>query len=308
MATPAIGTAALTSGSGLQESELGIEHHVAPVRRVRQPMEGTDMIAETTTTGQVILVGGGPGDPDLLTVGGLRALQAADVVLYDHLAPLACLTETKPAAILLDVGKIPRGCQTAQADINTLLIEHASSGATVVRFKGGDPFVLGRGSEEWLACAGAGIPVRVIPGVSSAIAGPELAGIPLTHRGITQNFSVVSGHVGPDHPASTVNWDALARSSGTIVILMGVAHLADICTGLIDRGLDPDTPAAIVAKAASLDQKVLRGTVVTLPDLASAAEVEPPALIVIGEVVALNLNPEPEVQQPRLATLATANA
>ncbi|MHB1010144.1 MAG: uroporphyrinogen-III C-methyltransferase [Propionibacteriaceae bacterium] len=266
------------------------------------------MITETPRTGQVILVGGGPGDPDLLTVGGLRALKAADVVLYDHLAPLTCLAETKPDAILLDVGKIPRGCQTAQADINTLLIEHARNGSTVVRFKGGDPFVLGRGSEEWLACAGAGIPVQVIPGVSSAIAGPELAGIPLTHRGITQNFSVVSGHVGPDHPASTVNWDALARSSGTIVILMGVAHLADICSGLVARGLDPDTSAAIVAKAASPDQKVLRGTVVTLPDLAAAAEVEPPALIVIGEVVALNLTPEPAVQQPRPATLDTANA
>jgi len=263
------------------------------------------MIAEATSTGQVILVGGGPGDPDLLTVGGLRALRAADVVLYDHLAPLACLTETKPAAILLDVGKIPRGCQTAQADINALLIQHARSGATIVRFKGGDPFVLGRGSEEWLACAHAGIPVRVIPGVSSAIAGPELAGIPLTHRGIAQNFSVVSGHVGPDHPASTVNWDALAKTSGTIVILMGVAHLADICTGLVARGLDPETPAAIVAKAASLEQQVLRGTVATLPELAAMAGVEPPALTVIGAVVSLNLSPtvEPEPPQPLLAPL-----
>ncbi len=239
--------------------------------------------------GVVILVGGGPGDPDLITVGGLRALRQADIVLYDHLAPIACLDETKPGATLIDVGKIPRGCQTAQADINTLLIEHARTGATVVRFKGGDPFVLGRGSEEWLACANAGIPVRVIPGVSSAIAGPELAGIPLTHRGLTQNFSVVSGHVGPDHPASTVNWDALAHSSGTIVILMGVAHLAEICAGLIARGLDSDTPAAIVAKAATPRQLLVRGTVSTLPALASGRAIEPPALIVIGAVVALKL-------------------
>lgn len=245
----------------------------------------------TGTTGQVILVGGGPGDPDLLTIGGLRALREADVVLYDHLAPLACLDETRDGAILIDVGKIPRGCQTAQTDINALLIDHARSGKTVVRFKGGDPFVLGRGSEEWLACAEAGIPVRVIPGVSSAIAGPELAGIPLTHRGITQNFSVVSGHVGPDHPASTVNWDALAQTSGTIVILMGVAHLAEICTGLIHRGLDGDTPAAIVAKAALPDQQVVRGTVATLPALAEAFGIEPPALTVIGAVVALGLVP-----------------
>jgi uroporphyrin-III C-methyltransferase len=240
--------------------------------------------------GEVILVGGGPGDPDLLTIGGLRALREADVVLYDHLAPLACLAETKPGAVLVDVGKLPRGRQTAQTDINALLVEHARTGATVVRFKGGDPFVLGRGSEEWLACAEAGIPVRVIPGVSSAIAGPELAGIPLTHRGLTQSFSVVSGHVGPDHPASTVNWDALAHESGTIVILMGVAHLGEICAGLVARGLAADTPAAIVARAATPDQRTLRGTVGTLPGIAAEAGVEPPALTVIGAVVDLQLH------------------
>jgi uroporphyrin-III C-methyltransferase len=248
-------------------------------------------MGSATTTGKVILVGGGPGDPDLLTVGGLRALREADVVLYDHLAPLSCLDETRPGAVLIDVGKIPRGCQTAQSDINALLIEHAGRGATVVRFKGGDPFVLGRGSEEWLACASAGIPVRVIPGVSSAIAGPELAGIPLTHRGLTQNFSVVSGHVGPENPASTVNWDALAKSSGTIVILMGVAHLEEICTGLVSRGLDAGTPAALVAKAATPDQRVIRGTVGSLPGIAATAGIEPPALIVIGTVVGLDLGP-----------------
>ena len=240
--------------------------------------------------GEVILVGGGPGDPDLLTIGGLRALREADVVLYDHLAPLACLAETKPGAVLVDVGKLPRGRQTAQTDINALLVEHARTGATVVRFKGGDPFVLGRGSEEWLACAEAGIPVRVIPGVSSAIAGPELAGIPLTHRGLTQSFSVVSGHVGPDHPASTVNWAALAHESGTIVILMGVAHLGEICAGLVARGLAADTPAAIVARAATPDQRTLRGTVGTLPGIAAEAGVEPPALTVIGAVVDLRLH------------------
>ncbi len=155
----------------------------------------------------MILVGGGPGDPDLLTIGGLRALQEADVVLYDHLAPLACLGEVRPGTVLIDVGKVPRGPQTTQEDINALLVEHALQGATVVRFKGGDGFVFGRGSEEWQACAEAGVPVRVIPGVSSAIAGPELAGIPLTHRGLSQSFTVVSGHLGPDHPASMVNWD-----------------------------------------------------------------------------------------------------
>jgi uroporphyrin-III C-methyltransferase len=243
----------------------------------------------TDRAGEVVLVGGGPGDPDLLTIGGLRALRQADVVLYDHLAPLACLQEAKPGALLIDVAKIPGGRQVSQDEINRLLVEHARAGAMVVRFKGGDPFVLGRGSEEWLACAEEGIPVRVIPGVSSAIAGPELAGIPLTHRGLSQSFTVVSGHVGPGHPASTVDWDALASGSGTIVILMGVANLGTICAGLIERGLPGDTPAAIVANATTPDQQVVRGTVATLPDLAAAAGVRPPALTVIGAVVGLDL-------------------
>jgi len=239
--------------------------------------------------GEVVLVGGGPGDPDLLTVGGLRALRQADVVLYDHLAPLACLEETRPDALLVDVAKIPGGRQVSQEEINRLLVEHARTGAMVVRLKGGDPFVLGRGSEEWLACAEAGVPVRVIPGVSSAIAGPELAGIPLTHRGLSQNFAVVSGHVGPGHPASTVDWDALATGSGTIVVLMGVTNLGAICAGLVERGLAPDTPAAVVANATTPDQQVVRGTVATLPDLAAQAGIRPPALTVIGAVVGLDL-------------------
>jgi uroporphyrin-III C-methyltransferase len=243
------------------------------------------------TTGRVILVGGGPGDPDLLTIAGLKALRRADVVLYDHLAPLACLDEVPAGAVLIDVGKIPRGPQTSQEDINALLIEHARRGATVVRFKGGDSFVFGRGSEEWQACAAAGIPVEVIPGVSSAIAGPELAGIPLTHRGLSQSFTVVSGHLGPDHPASMVDWTALATGSGTIVILMGVANLAEICVGLIARGLDADTPAAVIAQATLPGSQVVTGTVETLAALAQDAGIEPPALTVIGAVVALGLQP-----------------
>jgi len=239
--------------------------------------------------GEVVLVGGGPGDPDLLTVGGLRALQAADVVLYDHLAPIASLAETKPGALLIDVGKLPRSRHVPQEVINDLLVQHARAGAAVVRLKGGDPFVLGRGSEEVQACAAAGVPVRVIPGVTSSVAGPALAGIPLTHRGVTQSFTVVSGHVPPGHSASTTEWDVLARSNATIVVLMGVAHLAAICTGLIARGLDPDTPAAVVANAALPDQRVVRGNVTTLPGLASDAGVLPPALIVIGAVVGLEL-------------------
>lgn len=244
-----------------------------------------------STSGRVILVGGGPGDPDLLTIGGLKALRQADVVLYDHLAPLASLEEVRTGTVLIDVGKIPRGPQTAQEDINALLVEHARAGATVVRFKGGDAFVFGRGSEEWQACAAAGIPVEVIPGVSSAIAGPELAGIPLTHRGLSQSFTVVSGHVGPDHPGSLVDWTALATAGGTIVVLMGVARLAEICTGLVARGLPADTPAAIVARAGMPGSRLVIGTAATLPALATDAGIEPPALTVIGAVVGLHLQP-----------------
>jgi len=244
-----------------------------------------------TASGRVILVGGGPGDPDLLTIGGLKALRGADVVLYDHLAPLACLEEVRPGAVLIDVGKLPRGPQTAQEDINALLVEHARSGATVVRFKGGDAFVFGRGSEEWQACAAAGVPVEVIPGVSSAIAGPELAGIPLTHRGLSQSFTVVSGHVGPDHAGSLVDWTALAAGGGTIVVLMGVAHLREICAGLIARGLDADTPAAVVAQAGMAESRTVIGTAATLPGLAADAHIKPPALTVIGRVVGLGLRP-----------------
>jgi uroporphyrin-III C-methyltransferase len=250
-------------------------------------------VSEVSVLGEVILVGGGPGDPDLLTIGGLKALQSADVVLYDHLAPLSCLDNTAPGTALIDVGKIPGGRHVLQEQINDLLIEHARLGRTVVRFKGGDPFVLGRGSEEWLACAQAGVPVRVIPGVSAAVAGPELAGIPLTHRGLTQSFTVVSGHVGPDHPASTVNWDALAHSGHTIVVLMGVKHLPEICAGLIARGLAASTPAAIVAQAATPEQQVIRATVAELPLKAAQANLQPPALTVIGSVVGLELtNPQ----------------
>lgn len=239
--------------------------------------------------GEVILVGGGPGDPDLLTVGGLRALRRADVVLYDHLAPIASLDECRPEAVIVDVGKVPGGRRTGQDDINAMLIEHARAGATVVRLKGGDPYVLGRGSEEWLACAAAGVPIRVIPGVSSAVAGPELAGIPLTHRGVSQSFTVVSGHVAPSHPASTVNWAAVARTGGTVVVLMGLTHLAEILDALIGYGMDAATPAAVVSHAASAAQQVVRGTVRTLPGLVREADVHMPALTVIGQVVGLPL-------------------
>lgn len=243
--------------------------------------------AEAARPGEVVLVGGGPGDPDLLTVGGLRALRAADVVLYDHLAPQECLAEAKPGAELIDVGKLPRGAHTPQDEINRLLVAHARAGSAVVRFKGGDPFVFGRGAEEAQACAEAGIVCRIIPGVSSAIAGAALAGIPVTHRGLSQSFTVVAGHVPPGHPASTTDWAQVARVGGTIVVLMGVANLAAICAALVENGLVPDTPAAVVMNAGLPSQLVVRDPVDDLAARAEAAGVRPPALIVIGAVAAL---------------------
>lgn len=241
--------------------------------------------------GTVVLVGGGPGDPDLLTVGGLRAVRQADVILHDRLAPTAVLAEAPAGCELVDVGKIPRGCQTSQAEINRLLVEHAQAGRRVVRLKGGDNYVFGRGGEEWQACAEAGVPVRIIPGVTSAVAAPALAGIPVTHRTLTQGFTVVSGHVPPGDPRSQVDWAALAHTRTTLVILMGVKYLPEIISELVAAGLDPATPAAVVAQASTPSARVLRGTVATIADLERDAGIQPPAITVIGPVAALELGP-----------------
>lgn len=241
--------------------------------------------------GSVTLVGGGPGDPGLMTLSGLAALRAAEVVLYDHLAPLELLSQTRPDAELIDVGKLPRGAFTPQQEINRLLVEHARAGRRVVRFKGGDSFVFGRGGEEIQACAAAGIPVRVIPGVSSAIAAPELAGIPVTHRGLSQGFTVVSAHVGPESPQSTVNWPALATSATTLVVLMGVRTLPEVCATLLHHGLAADTPAAIIENAGRPDARTVRSTLAGLPEAAAEAAVASPAVTVIGEVAGLELPP-----------------
>ena len=193
--------------------------------------------------GTVTLVGAGPGHPGLITVAGQQAIQQAEVIISDRLVPLSALDQASPGALIIDVGKIPRGASTPQQTINALLVDHARAGRTVVRLKGGDSFVFGRGGEEWQACAEAGIPVTVLPGVSSAIAAPALAGVPLTHRDLTQGFTVISGHVPPDDPGCTLDWSALARANTTLVIMMGVATLAKITAKLIQERLDPQTPA-----------------------------------------------------------------
>lgn len=234
--------------------------------------------------GRVTLVGGGPGDPGLITVAGLAALHRADVVVTDRLAPLACLADLPASVEVIDVAKIPRGQQTSQERINTVLIEHARRGRHVVRFKGGDSFVFGRGGEEVVALAAEGIPVEVIPGVTSSIAAPELAGIPLTHRGLSQGFAVISGHVPPGDPRSSIDWSALAHSGLTLVVLMGVHTLGRICTGLVGYGMDPATPAATVADAGLPSQRVVRSTLADLPAVVEAAGIGSPAVTVIGAV------------------------
>ena len=240
--------------------------------------------AATRSRGSVTIVGGGPGDPGLLTVAGRAALARADVIIADRLAPVGALNEIAPQAQIIDASKVPGGRRTEQSDINAMLISHAQAGLTVVRLKGGDGFVFGRGGEEADECARAGITVEVIPGVSSAIAAPAAALIPVTHRGLTQGFTVVSGHVPPDHPECTVNYAALARANTTIVLMMAVANLDAIAQALMEAGMSPETPAAVIADGTLAGQREIRAGLGTIADAARAAGVRPPATTVIGAV------------------------
>lgn len=238
-----------------------------------------------TGVGQVILVGGGPGNLGLLTLAGLEAVRGADVLVCDRLAPLSVLDQARPGAEIIHVGKIPRGQFTPQDAIDALLVDRARRGATVVRLKGGDAYVFGRGGEEWNACIDNGIPVSVVPGVSSALAVPALAGIPLTHRTLAQGFVVVTGHVGPHDPRSEVDWHALATLGLTIVILMGVAALDEIVRALIEAGMSPDTPAACIADGGMASMRTVRTGLDDLPEQARRAGISAPAITVIGAVV-----------------------
>jgi uroporphyrin-III C-methyltransferase len=233
----------------------------------------------------VVLVGGGPGDPELLTVRGYRALMTADVVVTDRLGPRALLAELKATVPVIEVGKTPRSPSTSQEHINSVLIEHALAGSLVVRLKGGDPFVFGRGAEEVLACVAAGVAVEVVPGVSTVTAAAVLAGIPLTHRGVTQQVIVASGHVTPDDPRSTVDWGALAVSNATLVLLMAVENLTPIAASLIAAGRPPATPVATIEDASLPTQQITRMTLQEAATSASRRRLRPPAVVVVGEVV-----------------------
>lgn len=240
---------------------------------------------QTAEAGSVTLVGGGPGDQGLLTVAGMQAIREADVIVCDRLAPLGALSQAKAEAEVVHVGKIPRGEFTPQEVINELLVEHARSGRRVVRLKGGDSFVFGRGGEEWNSCVAAGVPVRSIPGVSSAIAAAELIGVPVTHRSITPGFVVVSGHVAPDDPRNAVDWAALGRSGLTIVVLMGVSVLGQIAGSLIAAGMSAQTPAACIADASMPSQRSVTATLDTIDQIAAGAGIGAPAVTIIGPVV-----------------------
>ncbi|HLZ39202.1 MAG TPA: uroporphyrinogen-III C-methyltransferase [Mycobacteriales bacterium] len=237
--------------------------------------------------GHVALVGGGPGDPGLLTVRGRRRLAEADVVVVDRLAPREVLDELDPDVEVVEAGKAPHAHALSQDEINELIVTRARAGQRVVRLKGGDPYLLGRGGEETLACAAAGVEHEVVPGVTSAIAVPAAAGIPVTHRGVATQVTVVSAHCdsGAGAGAGAPNWTVLAHAGGTLVLLMAVARLRAAAEGLVGGGLDPQTPAAIIERGTTPEQQVTTGTVGSIADAAAARGVRSPAVVVVGDVV-----------------------
>jgi len=235
--------------------------------------------------GGVAIIGGGPGDPGLITVRGRQLLAEADVVLTDRLAPRSLLDELRDDVKIIDAGKIPYGRAMAQEHINAALISHAQAGRFVARLKGGDPFVFGRGAEEVLACLRAGVPVTVVPGVTSAVGVPASAWIPVTHRGVAQEFHVVSVHVPPGDERSTVNWELLGGSSGTLVLLMAVERIGAVVHELMRYGRSPDTPVSVIADGTLPTQRTINSTLEQVESLVAKEGIRPPAIVVVGDVV-----------------------
>jgi uroporphyrin-III C-methyltransferase len=237
-------------------------------------------------TGSVALVGGGPGDPELLTVRAARLIGAAEVIVHDALVSPDVLALVSPDAELIDVGKRP-GQGVAQEETNALLVRLVGEGKRVVRLKGGDPFVFGRGGEEAITLAQAGIACEVVPGITSAVAAPAAAGIPVTYRGLSAHFTVVTGH--RQHGETPVNWRALGEGGGTLVVLMGVAHRDEIAAELMAGGLPGDTPVAAIRRASTAEQSVARCRL----DALAALDIDSPATLVIGAVAALDVTALP---------------
>ncbi|WP_325176721.1 uroporphyrinogen-III C-methyltransferase [Paenibacillus alkalitolerans] len=239
------------------------------------------------TKGRVFLVGAGPGDPKLITLRGLEAIRKADVVVYDRLASPKLLRHMRPDAEKVFVGKLPDKHMMKQEDINRLLVDLAAQGKTVTRLKGGDPSVFGRVGEEAEALADAGADFEIIPGVTSAIAVPAYAGIPVTHRDFTSSFSIVTGHEYPNKTYNGVDWDHLAKASGTLVFLMGVANIDNITTELITGGMKPDTPVALIRWGTWMEQRTLTGTLSDIAAKVKESGFTSPAVIIVGKVVKL---------------------
>lgn len=287
--TPATGrsegvTVAVLSGGGARRDPRGL----AAVRDaiVAGLDDGTlSAPRRRPRTPGVALVGGGPGDPDLITVRGRRLLAEADVVVADRLGPRDLLDELPPHVEVIDAAKIPYGRAMAQEAINQALVEHAKAGRSVVRLKGGDPFVFGRGMEEAQQLAAEGIEVTVVPGISSSISVPGAVGIPVTHRGVAHEFTVVSGHVAPGDARSLVDWSALARLRGTLVMLMAVENLGAIAATLLAHGRPAETPVAMVQEGTTAAERRVDATLATAAERAREEGVRPPAVIVVGDVV-----------------------
>jgi len=264
---------------------LALDLGELPARRHRRSDDRSASVARQGR-GHVALVGGGPGDPELITVRGRRLVADADVLVVDRLAPRALLDELPDGVEVIDSGKAAHRHNLTQDQINDLLVARALEGKRVVRLKGGDPFVFGRGGEEWLACVAAGVPVTVVPGISSALAGAAAAGIPLTHRGVAADFTVVSGHLDPGRPASDViDWPHFAPGKGTLVILMGMDRLGVIADELIKYGRPPQTPTAVVHRATMAGQRVVRARLDAIAEAAVAAGIGAPSIVVVGDVV-----------------------
>ena len=235
----------------------------------------------------VAIIGGGPGDPGLITVRGRQLLAEADVVLTDRLAPRVLLDELRDDVEIIDASKIPYGRAMAQEHINSALISHARAGRFVARLKGGDPFVFGRGAEEVLACLRAGVPVTVVPGVTSAVAVPASAWVPVTHRGVAQDFHVVSVHVPPGDKRSTVNWELMGGSSGTLVLLMAVERIGAVADELLRHGRSAGTPVSVIADGTLPTQRTITSTLDQVESVVTQEGIRPPAIVVVGDVVSI---------------------
>ena len=274
--------AALRSGSVPDARELG-----SPVSGAAAAAVAGTAAAGGAPPG-VALVGAGPGDPDLITVRGRQLLARADVVVADRLAPRELLDTLGPHVELIDAAKLPYGRAASQDEINATLVARARAGKFVVRLKGGDPYLFGRGYEELQACLAAGVPVTVVPGLASAFAVPTAAGVPVTYRGMAHEVVVVSGHLDPGDPASLVSWPELARLSGTIVLLMAVRRIGAIAAALLDGGRPAHTPVAVVAEGTRPGERTLRSTLCAVAGDIAAAGIRPPAVIVVGPVAGLD--------------------